>query len=150
SSVPGEPPHRPWRSTPMPRGSLTLTLILSAGLLLATQATPQPYPNRPQGKESAVPVVRVRVPVEAFVPGPALRHGLLPPPRDIVQGNAAPRWVRAGLAAVEETRNVTPEEWAWAGADVPLEALPRDKVRALLRRCGTALRLAEEAARCDR
>jgi hypothetical protein len=127
----------------MPRGPLVLAVAFLAAALL-------PSPSGAQEKAPAVPLVRVKVPAEPFTPGPALRYGLLPPARDVVQGNAAPRWVRAALAAVEQTRDVTPEQWAWATADMPLQELPRDKVRALLRRCGTALRLAEEAARCDR
>jgi hypothetical protein len=89
------------------------------------------------------------VPTEAPRPGRALRYALFVEPYDQVSGNAALRWVRAGMAAIEATRKVTPQQWDWASRDVALHKLPREKVRTLLQSCATCLRLADEAARCD-
>lgn len=128
----------------MLRPVLALGIALVSGLGVAAQQPPG-TPPKPTAR-----VIHVPVPTEAPRPEPALRYALFVQPYDLVSGNAAPQWVRIGMAAADATRRVTPQEWDWASMDVPLDKLPRDNVHALLQRCSTSLRLADEAARCDR
>ncbi len=89
----------------------------------------------------------------------ALRYTLLPDPLDQTRGNAAPLWIRAGESASDIERSLhegpnkvvapvgtplNPE-----GKKVPLKDLPKDEIRAYLAYFSTALRLADQAARCD-
>src|SRR5437868_8254754 len=86
-----------------------LGIALFAGLLALAvgqaQETPtqspgtgpsQPYP--PGVEAPKVPVVKLAVPKEQK-PGRALKYRLWPDPLDQVSGNAAPLWMRAGMAA---------------------------------------------------
>jgi tetratricopeptide (TPR) repeat protein len=126
---------------------------------LAAAAPPDAAPPAPEPP----PLVKL-----AVKSGPAeeraLKYTLLPDPLDLTPGNAAPLWVRAGEAASDVMRNLsqgpnkvnapkgTPLD-ATATADdkpVPLKDLNRDEIRSYLGRFKTALRLADQAARCDR
>jgi hypothetical protein len=101
-------------------------------------------------KEPPIPVVKVALSNSPPTPQRALKYALLPGDADLVQGNAAPQWVRAGLIALESGRKIKPDEYAWASSDVPLAELPREKVRRFLEANGPALKQADLAARCDR
>jgi hypothetical protein len=79
------------------------------------------------------------------------RYRLLPDPRDITRGNAAPLWRLAGDAFHEVKRKITNQEWDWSG-QTPLKILPRQEVHDLLAQYAAPLRLARQAAlreHCD-
>lgn len=81
----------------------------------------------------------------------AFRYRLLPDPRDITRGNAAPLWRLAGDGFLESKHKMTNQEFDWGG-QTPLKNLPRNEVRALLARYTALLRLARLAAcrdHCD-
>jgi len=90
---------------------------------------------------------------------PALRYTLLPDPLDLTPGNAAPRWniASAAASAVERDHNQGPNKLIAPvgtplnpeGKVVPFKDLPRKEVHAYLAHFTKALRLAEQAARCD-
>jgi hypothetical protein len=126
----------------MARIILSLCLLFVAVRQLPAQPSPQPEPAKPRPIVIEVPLVD-RPPA----PGRALRYALLPDPMSIVAGNAAPHWIRAGLAATAAVRHVPLKDWSALEEDVPLDKLPRDQARKVLDGAATALRLAEQAAR---
>jgi hypothetical protein len=77
----------------------------------------------------------------------ALKYTLLPDPLDLQPGNAATYWRRAGRVAVVVKRKLTEKEWDWR--TMPLKDLPRKDIREFLDLYKSALRLADQAARCD-
>jgi hypothetical protein len=78
----------------------------------------------------------------------AFRYRLLPDPREVVRGNAAPLWHLAGDAFREAKHKMTNQEFDWAG-QTPLKNLPRKEARDLLGQYTAALRLSREAASRD-
>ncbi len=79
------------------------------------------------------------------------RYRLLPDPREVTRGNAAPLWRLAGDAFRDTKHKMTNQESDWAG-QTPLRNLPRKEVSDLLAHYNTALRLARQAAcrdHCD-
>src|SRR4051794_25164239 len=78
-----------------------------------------------------------RAPPQAGKPTRAISHRLWPDPLDQVPGNAAPLWLRAGLAArLANTgkQRWTEKEWKWLGSsETALKDLPRKEVREFLR-----------------
>jgi len=81
----------------------------------------------------------------------ALKYHLLPDPLDQMAGNAAPFWLRAGMAARGVKEKPGEKHGKWVDpAETPLRALPRKEVHAYLKEYTQALQLAEEAARRDR
>ncbi len=84
---------------------------------------------------------------------------MLPDPLDQTPGNAAPLWIRAGEAASSVSRELStgPNKvvapvgtpLSLENKKVPLKDLPKEEIRAYLAHFATALRLADEAARCD-
>ncbi len=89
----------------------------------------------------------------------ALKYTLLPDPLDLTPGNAAPLWVLAGDSASAVARELsTGPNKVVAPAGTPLSPenkkvalkdLPKEEIRAYLAHFATALRIADQAARCD-
>jgi hypothetical protein len=132
-----------YRDRFMPRLLLSLLLLgLAVALVGAQGPPPAPQPS--------FPVIKVPVPSTAPPPHRALKYALLPDDLDLVQGNAAPQWLRAAQAASEAVRKMTPEQFSWASTDVALDKLPKDQVQRLLDSGRVALKLADLAARYDR
>jgi hypothetical protein len=100
-------------------------------------------------REPATPVVRVLVPTSLPPPKRALQYALLPEEIELVPGNAAMQWLRASQAAADTARKMTLEEHNWGTTQVPLDALPRDKVCRLLQTNRFARKLADRAACYD-
>jgi hypothetical protein len=132
----------------------TLAVIVTAGPGQAPPRKDGP-PAKGGAAAPALPGVAplVRLAPQARTAKRALMYRLLPDELDLVPGNAAPLWLRAGRTGLNVRHKITPQEYAWAGpAGVPLDKLPRKEVRAFLDRYAGALRLAEQAAlrkRCD-
>jgi len=120
-----------------------LLLILPASLI------GQPIlEQRGSGEPDTTPVPVVKLaPQSASPPSRALRYRLLPDRADLQHGNAAPMWLRAGLAAREVQKRLN-DDWSDT-AVVPLKDLPRKDVREALAGYATALRWAEQAAQRD-
>jgi hypothetical protein len=123
-----------------------LMALLAGGLGLSTQAAAQP------AGPALIPVVHL-APQASKPPARALAHRLLPDPVDVVDGNAAPLWIRAGQAARDVRHKWTEKQWQWTHTTgMPLNKLPRQEVAAVLAKHSTALQLADLAAlrkRCD-
>jgi hypothetical protein len=124
--------------------------------VLAVTVTPGPGQGPPPKKAlpvKAIPVPLIRLAPQARTAPRALKYRLTPDELDLVAGNAAPLWLRAGRAALNVRHKISDEEWSWAGpAGVSLDKLPRRKVQAFLDRYASALRLADQAAlrrHCD-
>jgi hypothetical protein len=129
--------------TPMSRvWSITLLLLLIVPPANGREAKQAPAPP-------AVPVVKVAVRTAPAPPQRALKYALLPDNLDLVPGNAAPQWMRAGAATAEVARKLTSKEYAWASNEVPLDKLPKEDVRRLVEAARATLRLADRAARYD-
>jgi hypothetical protein len=122
----------------MPAFAPGLLTALALSVLLRTDA-PAEIPK--------APVIRVLLPVRPPTDR-ALKYALLPEPLDLTPGNAAPLWMRASLSASRVNVKYTDKEDKAFG--VPLAELPRDQVRRFLDHYGLALRLADQAARCQR
>lgn len=118
-----------------------MTRLLTLVLLLVPTAMTQAQP--PLGPT----VLHITVPREPPPRVRALRYALLPPAVDVLPGNAAPQWLRAGLAASSATRKLTAEDWT--AFDVPLAALPVDRVKKVLDGCGGAFSIADRAAHME-
>src|SRR5262249_32196440 len=120
--------------------AFTGTLLLVAVILVARAQAADPLP----------PIV-VKLPIRGAAKQPrALKYQLLPDQLDMVPGNAAPFWLRAGQSAAHVKRKLTDAEYKWLNADeTALQDLPRDQVRTLLDEYRIPLRFAEEAARRD-
>jgi hypothetical protein len=107
---------------------------------LAAQKPVEPPPDKPT-------VIKL----EASAGGKktrALKYTLLPDPLDLKPGNAAAYWRRAGRAAVSVKRKITEKEDVWFNGS--LKDLPRKEIREFLGLYAVTLRLADQAARCDR
>ncbi len=129
--------------------------LLSGGLVAAVLALAAgPGPGQPPVEVKPLPVPLLKLAPQAAGKAPrALRYQLLPGPLDLVPGNAAPLWVRAGQAARNSPHKTSDKEHAWGNAaEVKLDDLPRKQVRAFLDHYRAALRIADKAARrtrCD-
>lgn len=121
--------------------SAFLALLLAGVILVSAQekAVEQPQILRPAK--------------QARAPSRALAWSLLVDSLDKVPGNAAPMWIRAGMAGQNVRHKWTEQEYRWnSPEEVSLKALPLKDVRVLLDKHDTALRLARRAAlrsRCD-
>lgn len=134
---------------------LGLTAVVAAEPPIAVL---QPMPGAQPPAPEPTPVVKL-----AVTPGSAedraLKYTLLPDPLDLTPGNAVPIWIRAGAAADAAMRklNEGPNKVvAPVGTPLSLENkrvllkdLPKEEIRAYLAHFATALRLADQAARCD-
>jgi hypothetical protein len=125
-----------------------------AVLLAAAVVWAEP-PARTDNPSATLPphhIIKLTVRVEPVQP-PALKYRLLPDPADLVPGNAAPFWLRAGRAAAQVKHKWTEAEEKWLSAEwTALKDLPRKEVEQLLAEYRPALRLAEDAAcrdHCD-
>jgi hypothetical protein len=123
--------------------------LLALGLLVeASLAAPEAPPS--DKKDTAIspapqapPVIRLAAQAKT-APSRALRYQLLPDPDDLTPANGAIQWLRAGMAARNVGYKWTEKQWAWSATN-----LPRKEVRAALDQHAAALRLADQAARCD-
>ena len=117
--------------------------------LSAAAATPAQQPGNTSAKPPEPPRFVKLAPAAVSPKAPALRHALLPPVADLTPGNAAPVWIRAGLAHQEDQRKVRREDFPWffGGAGGEKEPTP-ERVKALLANFERTLRLADQAARC--
>jgi hypothetical protein len=123
----------------MPRSFLAIFLMIG---ISAVWAAPAP-PDGPRHIRLAPQATAKQV--------SASRYRLLPDPRDITRGNAAPLWRLASDAFRESKRQLTPKEDAWTG-ETPLQRLPRKEIADFLSHHTAALRLARQAAcrdHCD-
>jgi hypothetical protein len=117
------------------------------GLFLFIPLLPA-QPPKADAPEPA-PVVRL-APQATRPPARPLEYRLMPDPGDLVHGNAAPMWLRAGHLAQNVKRKITDKEYRWEGG--PLKDLPRKDVREFLADYAAAFRIADQAAlrsRCD-
>jgi tetratricopeptide (TPR) repeat protein len=122
-----------FRLLPVPLAAVFLTVLV--------RADPTPNPT--------TTVVRLAVSADTKPPPRALKYVLLPEPRDLTPGNAAPQWLRAGHAAVSGGHKITAEEHELLSADRPVKDLPRAQARKFLGHFRAALTLADRAARFD-
>lgn len=104
-------------------------------LTIALQAAGPPKPDE-------TPTIRL-APQKADR-GRALKYELLPGELEQVRGNAAPIWVRAGLAARRVNYRWTNEEWEQMM--LPLGKLPVKHFRGVIDKHAFALKLAEQAS----
>lgn len=136
--------------------STCLALLMLGGLLLGASG-PAADPEKkgsgtPPVPEDGPKVIRLAAQARRL-PLNVMAHSLLLDSADQVNGNAAPLWIRAGMAARSVRYKWTQAEWNWESPDTtPLTKLPRKPIKDLLDQHATALRLAEQAAlrtRCD-
>jgi hypothetical protein len=127
---------------------LSVSILVCVVQLIPAQTQP-PVARPPQPEKPRPTVIEIPLSSKAPAPGRALRYALFPEAMSVVPGNAAPHWVRAGLAAVQATRRVSEKDWSALEDDVPLAKLPRDEARKVLDGAATALRLAEQASRYE-
>ncbi len=126
-----------------------MSRALPSLLLLLILGPPLPAQKAPPDAEGP-PVIKVAVPATPEPLHRALKYSLLPDDLDLVPGNAAPQWLRAGQAAAEARLKMGEKESGWTSPrGTPLDNLPRDEVRAWLNPARAALRLADRAARFD-
>ena len=114
-------------------------VLFSVVLRTLAHQTAEPPPDQP---------TVVKLAPSAAKKTRALKYTLLPDPLDLQPGNAATYWRRAGRAAVVVKRKMTEKEWNWQ--KTPLKDLPHKDIREFLDLYKSALRLADQAARCDR
>ncbi len=121
-----------------------------SGLLIFATVSAVPGQDKPPAvpQAGAFPVVHL-APQSAAKQVGALHYRLLPGPLDRTPGNAATLWRLAGEAFHTSDHKMTNQEYDWAGAPA-LKDLPRKEVRELLGHYTAALRLARQAARCER
>jgi hypothetical protein len=121
-----------------------------SGLLILATVSAVPGQDKPPAvpQAGAYPVVHL-APQSAAKQVGALHYRLLPGPLDRTPGNAATLWRLAGEAFHQSDHKMTIAEFDWAGAPA-LKDLPRKEVRELLSHYTAALRLAHQAARCER
>jgi hypothetical protein len=121
-----------------------------SGLLIFAAVSAVPGQDKPPAvpQAGAFPVVHL-APASAVKQVGALHYHLLPGPLDRTPGNAAPLWRLAGEAFHESKHKMTNPESEWAHTPA-LKDLPRKEVRELLGHYPAALRLARQAARCER
>jgi hypothetical protein len=126
------------------------TLIIGA-LLLTTAGLVLAAPPKEPAKNEPPPIPVTPLPIHtAPPPARALLYGLLPDDLDLVRGNAAPFWLRAGDLVQHGKGKLTEKEHAWTDTEkTPLKDLPRKEVQELLDAFRPALSLAEQAARQD-
>ena len=136
------------------RRPVLLIVLLAPSVTLFARGAGPPLKDGPArtGKPGPTPVIHLAAQASK-APGSPLANRLLPDALDLVDGNAAPLWVRAGRAAREVRHKWTAQQWQWTHTNgMPLKKLPRKEVAALLRKHSTALQLADLAAlrkRCD-
>jgi hypothetical protein len=119
--------------------------------LAAVAAVPAQQPGNPPAKPPEPPRLVKLAPPAGGPQAPALRYALLPPLADLTPGNAAPVWIRAGLTFQEEQQKVKREDFPWYfGVAEEGKEPPPERVKAFLGNFDQALRLAEQAARCER
>jgi hypothetical protein len=121
---------------------LAAVLVLLGVAAAAPTAPAEPPPDQPTviRLTASAPTKKTR----------ALKYALLPDPLDLKPGNAATFWRRAGRAAVGVQRKFTAQEDAWLDSATPLKDLPCKEIRDFLAMYAQTLRLADQAARCDR
>jgi hypothetical protein len=122
-------------------------ISIAPGLLAAlTLGLPPEAPA--EDPDLKPPVVRVPLRAQDKSPPRALRYALLPDSNDLTAGNAAAYWIRASLAAQRAQPRFSEQQEAWLA--VPLDKLPKDEVRRFLEAYRHALRMSDQAARCQR
>jgi hypothetical protein len=134
---------------------MSLSALALAALIaapgLGQQKAKKKGDNAAKGKEA--PPVLTLAAQAAKKPARALAYRLLPDPNDATEGNAAPVWVRAYLAARSVQHKWTQRQHDWGGhGRTATRELPRQEVRDVLAKYAGALRLADQAARrarCD-
>src|SRR5207248_2583921 len=142
-------PALQWSDPAMTR-PVGLTALLAAALALATVSQVQPPAPAEDGPDVIRPAAQAAKP-----PYRALAWSLLPNPLDQVPGNAAPLWIRAGLAARGARYKWTERQWKWdyGGPEgTARKDLPKKEVREALDKHARAFRLIELAAlrrHCD-
>jgi hypothetical protein len=131
---------------------MMLRTLSALTVLLAAEVVWAEPPAKNDNPPPALPphhVIKLTVRAEPMQP-PALKYRLLPDPADLVPGNAAPFWLRAGRAVEQTKHKWTEAEDKWLSPEgTALKDLPRKDVEKLLAETAAALRLAEDAARCD-
>jgi hypothetical protein len=123
---------------------LTLLALLLGGALLAT-APPQAPDEQPQLIRPAKQAAKA--------PGRVLEWSLLVDPLDQANLNAAPMWIRAGMAAQGARWKWTDRHNTWDGpyeGGTALKDLPLKELKELLDKHDAALRNARRAALCSR
>jgi tetratricopeptide (TPR) repeat protein len=120
----------------------------------------QPTPGAPVvAAPEPAPIIKLAASASAHGQ-PALKYMLLPDPLDLTAGNAAPLWIRAGSTAHAVNRTLVEGPYKGIGGPVgtplnfegkhlPLKDLPKEEIRTFLAKYATALRIADQAARCD-
>jgi hypothetical protein len=122
-------------------------LIAALAMLGVFVAAPTARPAEPPPDQPTVIKLSGTAPAKKTR---ALKYPLLPDPLDLTPGNAATFWRRAGRAAISVKRKLTEKEDPWLSADTALKDLPQKEIRAFLEPYAAALRLADQAARCER
>jgi hypothetical protein len=125
--------------------------LLPLCLSVAAVFGEEPPPDDP-AKMPSIQVVKL-APQKPGATARALKYHLLPDPLDQIAGNAAPFWLRAGIAARGVRTKLDEKQWKWTSAsETALRDLPRQEVRTFLAHYAKALQLAEAASlrdRCD-
>jgi hypothetical protein len=123
-----------------------LTVLLAAAVVWAE---PPPKNDNPPPALPPHHIIKLMVRAEPMQP-PALKYRLLPDPADLVPGNSASYWLRAGRAVEQTKHKWTEQEDKWLSPEgTALKDLPRKDVQKLLDETAVALRLAEDAALRD-
>src|SRR5436190_13698186 len=106
-------------------GLACLLLCLALVHLPGTAAQPKKDGAAKPPPPPPVPVIKLALP-GVVKDERALKYTLLPDPLDRVSGNAAPLWIRAGLAAQGVRHKWTEKQYDWGGpARTALAKLPR-------------------------
>ena len=126
----------------MTRHLVAVLVILAAVGLAPAENAADPPPDKPT-------VVKL-APSASTKKTRALKYTLLPDELDFKPGNAATFWRRSGRAATSVKRRLTEKEWLWLSSDTALKDLPGKEIREFLALYAVPLRLADQAARCDR
>jgi hypothetical protein len=120
----------------------------------------QPTPGAPAvAAPEPAPIIKLAASASAHGQ-PALKYMLLPDPLDLTASNAAPLWTWAGGSAQKVNRTLLEGPYKGIGGPVgtplnfegkhlPLKDLPKEEIRTFLAKFATALRIADQAARCD-
>src|SRR5271166_1795608 len=102
----------------------TLLTIFVSFAVFGQEPTTPPTP--------ALPLIKL-APQKTGVTVRALKYQLLPDPLDQTAGNAAPFWLRAGMAARGVKEKHDEKHWKWVDpTETPLPELPRKEVQAYL------------------
>jgi hypothetical protein len=123
-----------------------LAILVSVAAVFGQE--PASSPNR--APAPTIPLIKL-APQKTGRTMPALKYQFLPDLLDQTAGNAAPFWLRAGMAARGVKEKPSEKHWKWVNpTETPLTALPRKEVQAYLQGYAQALQLAEDASRRDR